>query len=72
MELKEAIYKRRSVREFTTEPVDQEMLRDLIDAAVQARAQSISSPGHSASCETGLCSREYRSKQRPICLESRR
>ncbi len=36
MELKEAIYRRRSVREFTTEPVDQDMLRDLIDAAVQA------------------------------------
>jgi len=36
MELKEAIYRRRSVREFTTELVDQDMLRDLIDAAVQA------------------------------------
>ncbi len=36
MELKEAIYRRRSVREFTTEPVDQDMLRALIDAAVQA------------------------------------
>lgn len=36
MELKEAIYRRRSVREFTIEPVDQDMLRDLIDAAIQA------------------------------------
>lgn len=36
MDLKQAIYTRRSVREFTTEPVGQEMLRDLIDAAVQA------------------------------------
>jgi nitroreductase len=32
----EAIYMRRSVREFTREPVDQSDVKDLIDAAVQA------------------------------------
>jgi nitroreductase len=36
MDLKEAIYTRRAVREFTAEPVDEEILRQLIDAAVQA------------------------------------
>ena len=36
MDLKEAIYTRRAVREFTAEPLDEEMLRQLIDAAVQA------------------------------------
>jgi nitroreductase len=36
MELKEAIYTRRAVREFTTETVDETVLRLLIDAAVQA------------------------------------
>jgi len=36
MELKQAIYERRSVREFKIEPVDRDMLRALIDAAVQA------------------------------------
>jgi nitroreductase len=36
MDLKEAIYKRRAVREFTTETVDETLLRLLIDAAVQA------------------------------------
>lgn len=36
MELKEAIYTRRAVRDFTTEPVDKETLRGLIDAAIQA------------------------------------
>ena len=36
MDLKEAIYTRRAVREFTAEPVDEKTLRDLIDAAVQA------------------------------------
>ena len=36
MDLKEAIYGRRAVREFTTEPVGEEMLRQLIDAAIQA------------------------------------
>ena len=34
-DLKEAIYTRRAVREFTVEPVDDETLRQLIDAAVQ-------------------------------------
>jgi nitroreductase len=36
MDLKEAIYGRRAVREFTAEPVKEETLRQLIDAAVQA------------------------------------
>jgi nitroreductase len=36
MDLKEAIYSRRAVREFTTQTVDQTTIRDLIDAAVQA------------------------------------
>jgi len=36
MDLKEAIYGRRAVREFTAESVDEEVLRQLIDAAVQA------------------------------------
>jgi len=36
MDLKEAIYSRRATREFTADPVDEKILRDLIDAAVQA------------------------------------
>jgi len=36
MELKEAIYTRRAVREFTAEPVSESVVRDLIDAAIQA------------------------------------
>jgi nitroreductase len=36
MDLIEAIYSRRAVREFTAEPVDEKMLQQLIDAAVQA------------------------------------
>ena len=36
MDLKEAIYTRRAAREFTTEPVDEKTLRQLIDAAIQA------------------------------------
>lgn len=36
MDLREAIYTRRAVREFTAEPVDEKTLRQLIDAAVQA------------------------------------
>ena len=35
-DLKEAIYSRRSVREFTAETVSEKILRDLIEAAVQA------------------------------------
>jgi len=36
MDLKEAIYSRRAVREFTAEPVKEEVVRQLIDAAIQA------------------------------------
>ncbi len=36
MDLKEAVYGRRAVREFTTEPVDEAVLRQLVDAAIQA------------------------------------
>jgi len=36
MELKEAIYTRRAVRDFTGEPVAEALIRGLIDAAVQA------------------------------------
>jgi nitroreductase len=34
MDLKEAIYSRRSVREFISEPVSESIIRDLIDAAI--------------------------------------
>jgi nitroreductase len=36
MDLKEAIYTRRAVRDFTDEPVDAESIRELINAAIQA------------------------------------
>ena len=36
MNVTEAINSRRAVREFTAEPVDEELLRQLIDAATQA------------------------------------
>jgi nitroreductase len=36
MDLKEAIYTRRAVREFTAEPVDERTIRQIIDAAIQA------------------------------------
>lgn len=36
MDIIEAIYTRRAVREFTAEPVDDKALRQIIDAAIQA------------------------------------
>jgi nitroreductase len=36
MDLKEAIYTRRSVRDFTTDPVDEKTLIELIEVAIQA------------------------------------
>ena len=36
MDLKEAIYTRRAVREFRAEAIDEKIIRELIDAAVQA------------------------------------
>ena len=50
MDLREAIYKRRSVREYLEKPVDQEILMELIDAAIQAPVRSINSHARSLSC----------------------
>jgi len=36
MDLKDAIYNRRAVREYTTQPVDENTILTLIDAAIQA------------------------------------
>ncbi len=36
MDLKEAIYTRRSIRAFESKPVDRDSIHDLIDAAIQA------------------------------------
>jgi nitroreductase len=36
MDVREAIYGRRAVREFTTERIEEEVLRRLVDAAIQA------------------------------------
>jgi nitroreductase len=36
MDLKEAIYTRRSTRDHTTEPISEKIIRELIDAAIQA------------------------------------
>ncbi len=36
MDLEEAIYTRRAVREYTAEPVSENTIRELIDAAIQA------------------------------------
>ena len=35
MDLKEAIYSRRALRNFTAESIDENTLRQLIDAAIQ-------------------------------------
>src|SRR5579863_1159135 len=44
MDLKEAIYSRRSVRQFTDEAVSEKLIRDLIEAAVQAPSAVNSQP----------------------------
>jgi nitroreductase len=36
MDIRDAIYQRRAVRQYTSQPVDRDTLRHLIDAAVQA------------------------------------
>ncbi len=44
MDLKEAIYTRRAVREFTAEAVDEKTIRELIDAAIQAPSAANQQP----------------------------
>ncbi len=50
MDLNEAIYTRRSVRDFTADPVDEKALTELIDAAIQAPRRSTSSLVRSVLC----------------------
>ncbi|WP_346355156.1 nitroreductase [Azotosporobacter soli] len=44
MELKEALYQRRSVRQYTQEVVSRETIEELLDAAVQAPSATNSQP----------------------------
>ena len=44
MDLKETIYSRRAVREFTAEPIAQETINGLIDAAIQAPSATNEQP----------------------------
>ena len=64
MDLKEAIYSRRSVREFTAETVSEKIIRDLIEAAVQAPS-STRSHAHSASFAIKQCSPPSRRRPKP-------
>ena len=64
MDLKEAIYGRRAVREFTAEPVDEEVLRQLIDAAVQGpqRRQSAAMAVYGRTTQKAACAHFARGK----------
>lgn len=46
MELKDAIYGRRAIRQFMAEPVDRPLLERLIDAAIQAPSAVNGQPWH--------------------------
>ena len=67
MDLKEAIYTRRSIREFTAEPVDEKTIRDLIDAAIKGLARSMPSLAHFASYATKRSSLPFPGKPRRTC-----
>ena len=76
MDLKEAIYTRRAVREFTAEAVVKALIRDLIEAAVQAPSAVNQQPWSFCSPDKGILaniSREakaYMLKSSPIGLVS--
>ena len=72
MDLKDAIYGRRAVRDFTAEPVDDKALRQLIDAAIQAPSAVNQRRGYFQLCGAKRCSRAFRAKRKSICSEPRR
>ncbi len=73
MDLKDAIYSRRSVREFTAEPVNRKRhsRTDRRGHSGAQRSQS-SSPTRSALCATRTCWRPFRGKPRRIWCGPRR
>jgi len=62
MELKDAIYARRAIRSFTAEPISQKVIRELIEAAIQAPSAVTYSLGPSALSATKGCWPRYRGK----------
>ena len=71
MDLKEAIYSRRAVREFTAEPVKDETLRLLIDAAVQAPSAVNQQPWLFSVVRDKALLAQISTKRRPICSRPR-
>ena len=68
MDLKDAIYTRRAVREFTAEPVDEKTIRKLIDAAIQAPSAVNQQPwSFMRGARPRRCSPAYRAKRRRTC-----
>jgi len=66
MDLKEAIYTRRSVRDFTAEPVAEKAIRDLIDAAIQAPSAVNAQPYTFCVVRDKRCSPPYPGKRKRI------
>ena len=66
MELIDAIYHRRAVREFTGEPVGRDVIEKLIDAAIQAPSAMNLQPGVSPWCRIARRCRASRRRPRRI------
>ena len=67
MDVVEAIYHRRAVREYTSDLVDQETLKFLIDAAIQAPSAVNQQPWSFAVVRDKICSIEFRANPSGTC-----
>ena len=68
MDLKEAIYSRRAVRNFTAESTDKTRCGNSSTPPFRRPAQSISNHGHFRSCVTRRCFRAFRA--RPYAIKT--
>lgn len=68
MELKEALYQRRSVRQYTNEVLERETIEELLDAAVQAPSATNSQPWSFAVLRGAAALEEYSTASREFLL----
>lgn len=70
MEIHEAIYTRRSVRDFTVEPVAKPMVTKLLDAAIQAPSAMNQQPWTFVVIQNKALLQSYSDRAKTLCLET--
>lgn len=70
MQIHEAIYSRRSIRDFTDEPVARSMINKLLDAAVQAPSAMNEQPWTFVVIQNKVLLQSYSDRSKTLCLQT--